>query len=373
MPKRLSNPTEVVSLLAKYKDKIDPAIKKYAKYPVDYGDESLDSIGERVSKRQRKFRKEELRHVKQQAYDVYKARKKAKPRGKWGPWCEKYGLSLEQADRYVRFWKLVVTTGFFELSEEEQWQKWQEVQGNVSREDRRARLAEKQAARLEREEQRLVTENISIGPEQPTCDIRRGDFRECWNDLAPGSVDLIFTDPPYGDEFLELWELLGALAARALRPGGLLVTYISRREFTQVVKAIGGHLRDVWIGCTNLPGQAARIYPRKIFTTCKPLFVYTTRGALDPRQGEWASDYFEGGPPNKTLHKWQQDLNVAKEVIRRFSEPGELVLDPMVGSGTAAVAAISLGRNFLGGDIDQKAVATTLRRVRKLLRRSQQS
>jgi DNA modification methylase len=43
---------------------------------------------------------------------------------------------------------------------------------------------------------------------------------------------------------------------------------------------------------------------------------------------------------------------LAKWVIERFSEPGGVVLDPMVGSGTTLAEARMLGRNALGLDID---------------------
>jgi site-specific DNA-methyltransferase (adenine-specific) len=42
--------------------------------------------------------------------------------------------------------------------------------------------------------------------------------------------------------------------------------------------------------------------------------------------------------------------------VRQSSEPGELVLDPFVGSGSTGVAALRNGRNFIGGDIKASAV-----------------
>ena len=45
------------------------------------------------------------------------------------------------------------------------------------------------------------------------------------------------------------------------------------------------------------------------------------------------------------------------------SEPGELVFDPFLGSGTTAVAAIGAGRRFLGGDVEAGNVATARERL----------
>jgi site-specific DNA-methyltransferase (adenine-specific) len=60
---------------------------------------------------------------------------------------------------------------------------------------------------------------------RPNADIRHGDFRTALTDIPDGSVDLFLTDPPYPREYLPLWRDLAALAARTLKPGGLLVAY----------------------------------------------------------------------------------------------------------------------------------------------------
>ena len=40
--------------------------------------------------------------------------------------------------------------------------------------------------------------------------------------------------------------------------------------------------------------------------------------------------------------------------IQLFTRPGDLVLDPFIGSGTTAVAAIRLGRHFLGAELNRE-------------------
>lgn len=45
---------------------------------------------------------------------------------------------------------------------------------------------------------------------------------------------------------------------------------------------------------------------------------------------------------------------LAEDVIRCFSKPGDLVLDPTVGSGTTCVTAARLGRRFVGIDISEE-------------------
>src|SRR4029077_11499499 len=47
---------------------------------------------------------------------------------------------------------------------------------------------------------------------------------------------------------------------------------------------------------------------------------------------------------------------VSEVLIAQSSQPGELVADPFMGSGSVGVAAAKLGRGFLGNDINPEAV-----------------
>ena len=55
-------------------------------------------------------------------------------------------------------------------------------------------------------------------------------------------------------------------------------------------------------------------------------------------------------------HEAKFPLELAARVIRLFSGPGDVVLDPFLGSGTTAVAAIQENRRYLGFDILKKYV-----------------
>jgi site-specific DNA-methyltransferase (adenine-specific) len=49
--------------------------------------------------------------------------------------------------------------------------------------------------------------------------------------------------------------------------------------------------------------------------------------------------------------------------IKLFTERGDIVLDPFIGSGTTAEAAKSLGRQFVGIDITEEYITITKERV----------
>ena len=58
----------------------------------------------------------------------------------------------------------------------------------------------------------------------------------------------------------------------------------------------------------------------------------------------------------KEWHDWQQPLEEVERLIRDFSDFGDLVIDPLGGGFTTAVACKRLGRRCIAFDIDEAAV-----------------
>ena len=56
---------------------------------------------------------------------------------------------------------------------------------------------------------------------------------------------------------------------------------------------------------------------------------------------------------------------VSEVLIRQSTEPGQLVVDPFMGSGSVGVAAVTSGRSFAGNDLCREAVDITRDRLRK--------
>jgi site-specific DNA-methyltransferase (adenine-specific) len=57
---------------------------------------------------------------------------------------------------------------------------------------------------------------------------------------------------------------------------------------------------------------------------------------------------------------------VSEILINQSSQPGEVVADPFMGSGSVGVAALRLGRKFLGNDLNPDAVRLTASRLQEL-------
>lgn len=69
------------------------------------------------------------------------------------------------------------------------------------------------------------------------------------------------------------------------------------------------------------------------------------------------------GKVQKFAHVTPKPLDLLERIIRASSNPGDLVLDCFVGSGTTAIASKRLGRNFLCADSCEEYVASARERL----------
>ena len=68
----------------------------------------------------------------------------------------------------------------------------------------------------------------------------------------------------------------------------------------------------------------------------------------------------------KSLHNTQKPMDLLRRVILASTKPGDIILDPFVGSGTTAAAAKELGRQFIGIDREPTYVDAARERVDKV-------
>ena len=67
--------------------------------------------------------------------------------------------------------------------------------------------------------------------------------------------------------------------------------------------------------------------------------------------------------PENTPHPTQKPEKLIAKLILASSNPGDLVFDPFVGSGTTAVTAKKLGRHYVGIEREKEYVALALKRL----------
>lgn len=82
----------------------------------------------------------------------------------------------------------------------------------------------------------------------------------------------------------------------------------------------------------------------------------------------WLMPFIAAPSHERTGYPTQKPIIVLERIVRALSNPGDLMLDCFVGSGTAVVAAQKLGRRWIGCDINKGAIQTTAKRLQGVMR-----
>ena len=175
--------------------------------------------------------------------------------------------------------------------------------------------------------------------------------------LPNKSIDLILTDPPYGKKADKGTNGFGAAKNRRYAGGwdGMIPPPELFNEMFRVAKNLiifggnyFGHLlppSNCWI-FWDKKGDVAFQNPfadgELIYTT----FKKPVKRIVFKQQG------FITDSKDKRYHPTQKPTELVQQLIEMFSEPGQLICDPFLGSGTTAVAAVNTGRHYIGYEID---------------------
>ena len=62
-------------------------------------------------------------------------------------------------------------------------------------------------------------------------------------------------------------------------------------------------------------------------------------------------------------HPTEKPLSLMLELVDLFTQPGDLILDPFMGSGSTGVAAVRLGRRFIGIEKDARYFEISSERI----------
>ena len=254
----------------------------------------------------------------------------------------------------------------------------------------------------------------------PPVRLMLGDCLERMKEIDDGSVDLTVTSPPYdnlrtynGNNALwgeHVWKAAIKDLYRVTKDGGVVVWVVgdatingseTGTSFKQALHAMdcGFRLHDTMIyqKVNPVPNEVGFRYQAAfeymfVFTRGKPksfnplMVPCAMYGKAKPkRDGRQfrqvdgtmkASHGLKYNKPEKFRHNiWQYTLNGAREHpavfpeklahdhIISWSNPGDTVLDPFMGSGTTGVACVKTKRDFIGIEIDPDYFAIAERRI----------
>lgn len=191
-----------------------------------------------------------------------------------------------------------------------------------------------------------------------------GDCRDILPQLAPESVQFLFTDPPYDLASVPLYGDAARLGAPLLRVGGHFVCYIGTAHLGACFAQVSPHLRYWWTFAVQMKKCYTYLPGKWVQSDWKPLLWFVKGGRTDKR---YVPDVLHSGGKSKSRHPWEQSVVDARWLIARLTQPGDLVLDPFCGSGTTLRAAKDLGRRAIGIEQDERYCAATADRLRQLV------
>lgn len=217
------------------------------------------------------------------------------------------------------------------------------------------------------------------------------------------SIALAFTSPPYnvGKEYDENMSLLAYLALiqdvaaevyRVLQPGGRYVVNVANlgrkpyiplhMHFYQTHMAVGflpmGEI--IWRKAKGARGNCAwgswrsataprlRDIHEYLLVFAKGAFSRPDRGASDIERDEFMDATLSiweipSESAKRVGHPAPFPVALAERVIRLYSYVDDTVLDPFIGSGTTAVAAVHTARHYVGFDISVEYCALAEQRI----------
>jgi DNA methylase len=123
-------------------------------------------------------------------------------------------------------------------------------------------------------------------------------------------------------------------------------------------------------------GPHTSVHFRKVFAYSKTLLWFVKGDRL--REGippEYMPNFIVSTTPEKLLHNkgWGQSPAEAEHVIRYLTFPNECVCDPMMGEGTTGKAAINLGRQFIGCEIDREEYESADSNIKRHIKNREES
>lgn len=272
---------------------------------------------------------------------------------------------------------------------------------------------------------RFTLDEVSLFYSHRNGEIWRGDAVKWLRLLPDSSVDLIFADPPYNIKKAE-WDSFESQkayidwslnwieqASRVLKPTGTL--YVC--GFSEILADLKFPASRYFQGCrwlvwhyknkANLGHDWGRSHESILHFRKTKHFTFNTDDVRIPygnhtlkypehpqaetsqygngknREHDWqphpagakARDVIEipttcNGMNEKTPHPTQKPEELLRKLILAASNPGDLVIDPFLGSGTTAVVAEQLKRQWKGCDISAEYCQWAADRIEKVQERS---
>lgn len=226
-------------------------------------------------------------------------------------------------------------------------------------------------------------------------EMMRGEVKE-------NSVDLILCDLPYGATACK-WDIVIDVNQlwkewhRVLKPDGQVILFGTEPFMSTLIQSNRKeyHHQLYWLKPTFTNYLNAKKEPLRcieeiaVFRMDRSHFTYNITGLKKLKKpkknnGKKKNVYGSVGeythtmtgypkqvlsycPPanNKRYHPTEKPVDLLEYLIKTYSNPGDVVLDSTMGSGSTGVASVRTGRRFIGIELNEQYYKTALYRINK--------
>lgn len=127
-----------------------------------------------------------------------------------------------------------------------------------------------------------------------------------------------------------------------------------------------------WVKSYPPPAMKGNRWPSAFEIACHGFDPGSYFSDVNPsRRNVMVADSLRAGNSEKAGHPTQKPLSVMYHLVSSLVAPGTYVLDPFMGSGTTGVAAIHLGRKFIGIEKDERYFEIACRRIEQAVAQGQ--
>ena len=208
-----------------------------------------------------------------------------------------------------------------------------------------------------------------------SCFLIHGDCLSEMKNIPDGSIDMILCDLPYGTTkcswdiiipFDKLWEQY----SRIIKDNGAIVLF-GQEPFSSLLRC--SNLKDYKYDIywekeriTNIMQVKKRVGKNietiSVFYKNQCTYNHIDNGTRYPTQ-VWK---FKRDILTSNLHPTQKPVALLEELIKTFSNEGDIILDNCMGSGSTGVACMNTNRNFIGIELDEKYFNIATERIIKI-------
>jgi len=224
-----------------------------------------------------------------------------------------------------------------------------------------------------------------------------GDCRELLTKVRPESVDLAICDPPFGirfdgrpsnynrtvervvegyneveEDYYEFTLSWLKPLGQTLKPTASLYLFSSWNNLHDVLNAVKE--TDLYLMNHLIWKYQFGVYTRKKYVTSHYHILFLVKDPKDYTFNK-VNDYMEDVLiinreywTGKKRTPTKLPLELVETLLLTSSNPGDLVLDPFLGSGTTALAAVTHKRHYIGIDIVPEYVEFARKRLRTVQR-----